>query len=331
MFSELNKRGWLRHLVQILFAALVLYIGITFIVFVGQVENGALTGVSRPAGVEAFLPISALVGLKAWLSTGNFDPIHPAGLVTFLAIITLSVLFKRTFCSWICPIGTLSEMLAKLGKRVFGRNFLIPTWLDYLLRSVKYLILFFFIWVIFFAMSGASAAEFVQTPYNRVSDIKMLQFMQHLTVVGTTVIAFIVVLSIFFENFWCRYLCPYGGLLGLISVISPYKIRRNQKSCIQCGKCTISCPNHILVEQASQVWSPECTGCLNCVTQCPVKNTLTFKTPFGLPSLSLKTLALCVVGLWLMFIIIGKLTGHWESNMTPEMYQRLLPLVNQIG
>ena len=177
MFSELNKRGWLRHLVQILFAALVLYIGITFIVFVGQVENGALTGVSRPAGVEAFLPISALVGLKAWLSTGNFDPIHPAGLVTFLAIITLSVLFKRTFCSWICPIGTLSEMLAKLGKRVFGRNFLIPTWLDYLLRSVKYLILFFFIWVIFFAMSGASAAEFVQTPYNRVSDIKMLQFM----------------------------------------------------------------------------------------------------------------------------------------------------------
>ena len=331
MFSKQNKHGLIRQVVQILFAVIVLYIGITFIVFVSQVENGTLSVVSRPAGVEAFLPISALVGLKAWMATGSFDPIHPAGLVIFLSAIIVSVLFKRAFCSWICPIGTLSEGLAKIGRWVFGRNFLISNWLDYLLRAVKYMILVFFISAIFLGMSGADAAVFVQSPYNMVSDIKMLKFMQHLTGVGITVIGMIVVLSILYENFWCRYLCPYGGLLGLFSVLSPYKIMRNQKTCIQCGKCTNSCPNHIIVEQASRVWSPECTGCLNCVHQCPVNETLTFKPPLGLPSLSLKILALSLLSIWVMLIIVAKITGHWETSVTVEMYKRILPLVDQLG
>ena len=328
MFSELKKPGLIRPIVQSLFAAIVLYIGVKFIVFVGQVETGTLSAVSRPSGVEAFLPISALVGLKAWLVTGNFDPIHPAGLVIFLAAISVSVLFKRAFCSWICPFGTLSEVLAKLGQQVFGRNYLIPNWLDYLLRSVKYVMLFFFVWVIFLGMSGASATEFLQTPYNRVSDFQMLKFMQHLSGVGMSVIGMIVLFSILYENFWCRYFCPYGALLGLFSVFSPYKIRRNHKSCIQCGKCTKSCPNHIDVEQVNRVWSPECTGCLNCVQQCPVKDTLTFKGRLVLPSLSPKALALSVLGLWTLFIIIAKMWGHWETNMTLEMYRRILPLVH---
>ena len=331
MFAKLRKHVSVRHTVQIFFAIVVVYIGITFVMFIDQAANNSLPDISRPAGVEAFLPISALVGLKAWVATGSFDPIHPAGLVIFLAAIAISVLFKRAFCSWICPIGTLSEGLAKIGKRVFGRNFLIPNWLDYLLRSIKYIILFFFVSAIFLGMSGADAAAFVQSPYNMVSDVKMLKFMQHLGSFGLTILGLLVLLSILYENFWCRYLCPYGGLLGLFSILSPYKISRNQKSCIECGKCTKSCPNRILVDQASRIWSPECTGCLNCVQQCPVKDTLTFKAPMGLPSLSLKTLALSLLVIGALFIIIAKLTGHWETSMSLEMFRRLLPLVDQIG
>ena len=331
MFARLREYVSIRRTVQIFFAIAVVYIGITFVIFIDQVANNSFPVISRPPGVEAFLPISALVGLKAWLATGAFDPVHPAGLVILLAALGVSLLLKRAFCSWICPIGTLSEGLAMIGKMIFGRNFKIPKWLDYLLRSLKYIILFFFVIIIFFGMSGADAAAFVQTPYNMVSDVKMLKFIQHLGSFGMTVIGLLVLLSIFFENFWCRYFCPYGGLLGLFSILSPFKVTRNQATCIQCGKCTKSCPNHILVEQADRVWSPECTGCLNCVQECPVKETLTFKAPKGQRSLSLRFLALAVLGIWALVIIIAKATGHWETNMTMEMYRRLLPMVDQIG
>ena len=319
-----------RHAVQVLFAIAVIYIGITLVRFVNQVEYNSLPGVYRPAGVEAFLPISALVGLKEWISTGIFDQIHPAGLVILLAAISVSVLLKRTFCSWICPIGTLSEGLAKMGKIVIGRNIKIPKWLDYLLRSLKYIILFLFISIIFFGMSGTDAVAFVHSPYNMVADVKMLKFIQNLGTFGMTVIGVLVVLSILFENFWCRYLCPYGGLLGLLSMLSPFKITRTETSCIQCGKCTKSCPNQILVDQANRVWSPECTGCLTCMQQCPVKETLTFKGPHGRLSLSPKTLALSLLGIWTLAIIIAKFTGHWETSMPMEMYKRLLHMTDQI-
>lgn len=330
MFSKLKILVSFRHAVQVLFAMVVVYIGITFVTFVNQVSKDTFPGVNRPAGVEAFLPLSALVGLKAWIATGTFDPIHPAGLVILLAAIIVSVFLKRAFCSWICPIGTLSEGLAKIGRMVFRRNFKIPKWLDYLLRSLKYIILFFFISIIFVGMSGVDAAAFVHSPYNMVADDKMLKFIQNLGAFGMTVIGVLVVLSILFENFWCRYLCPYGGFLGLLSMLSPFKITRTQTTCIQCGKCSKSCPNHIPVNHADRVWSPECTGCLTCMQQCPVKETLTFKGPQGRSSLSPKTLALSLLGIWALVIIIARFTGHWETSMPMEMYKRLLHMTDQI-
>ncbi|MDP4161425.1 MAG: 4Fe-4S binding protein [Bacillota bacterium] len=326
MFKFMRKHASFRHVVQFLFAIIVMYIGVTFVLFLNQLVNNPSASLSRPAGVEAFLPISALVGLKAWLSTGKFDPVHPAGLVIFLLAIIVSLFFKRTFCSWICPIGTLSEGLARIGEKVFGRNFAVPKWLDYLLRSLKYLILFFFVIVIFLGMSGVEAAAFLQTPYNMVSDIKMLRFFQHLSIFGIAVIGLLIILSVLYENFWCRYLCPYGGLLGLFSLLSPFKVTRNQATCIQCGQCTKSCPNHILVERAERVWSPECTGCLNCVQQCPVKETLTFKAPKMPWFLSPKIVAIVLVFAWFITVLMAKLTGHWETSMAMEMYRALIPM-----
>lgn len=325
MITLIKKHISFRHVIQSLFALVVMYIGISFIIFVNQIANDSSTYLSRPAGVEAFLPISALVGLKAWISTGAFDPIHPAGLVILLVATLVSLFLKRTFCSWICPIGTLSEGLAKIGRTVYGRNFRIPKGLDYLLRSLKYIILFFFVTFIFFGMKGEEAAAFVLTPYNMVSDIQMLRFFQHLSILGIAIIGLIALLSIFYENFWCRYLCPYGCLLGLVSLVSPFKVRRNQTACIQCGRCTKSCPNQIPVDQLDRVWSPECTGCLNCVQQCPVKDTLTFKALKMPWSLTPLMVGLALLFIWSLSVIIAKLTGHWETSITTEMYRALMP------
>ncbi|MDA8442431.1 MAG: 4Fe-4S binding protein [Peptococcaceae bacterium] len=315
-----------RTLVQVVFALVVLSLGINFILFVNHyLGPNANSPFNRPAGVEGFLPISALVALKAWLATGIFDTIHPAGLVILLTAIIISVIFKKAFCGWLCPIGTLSTGLARIGKFLFGRNFRVPLVLDYPLRSLKYLIMAFFLSTVLLGMSGSAAAAFLNTPYNMVADVKMLQFFQNLAGVGLLILGLIIVLSVLFENFWCRYLCPYGALLGIISMVSPWRIARTAKTCINCSACTQACPNRIEVATAQQVWSPECNGCLECVRACPVPQTLQFRSILTHWAFSPQAMALAVVGTWLIFVAVAKLSGHWQTSITPQMYRVLIP------
>ena len=75
----------------------------------------------RPPGVEGFLPIAALLSLRHLFTTGEVHAVHPAGLVILVLILLMGFLAKKAFCSWACPVGTLSEMLASVGRRLFGR------------------------------------------------------------------------------------------------------------------------------------------------------------------------------------------------------------------
>lgn len=309
----------LRLLVQIFFILVVAGIGIKFMAFLQQAYSGQPT-ISRPAGVEGFLPVSALVGLKSWLSSGTFDQVHPAGLVIFLLILGIALLFKRGFCAWICPIGTLVEGLGKLGKKLFKRNLQVPKGLDYALRSIKYVLLGAFLLFIGVLFSGPAAQQFAMTPYNITADAQMVRFFQHLSLIGILVIGALAVLSLLIENFWCRYLCPYGALTGLLSFVSLFKVERNEKSCTHCGACTRACPNRIRVDTHKRVSSPECNGCLNCVKACPVKHTLNFKTRFADKGLTIPLAAACLVILWFGVVGIAKATGHWQSQIPAEMY-----------
>ena len=70
----------------------------------------------------------------------------------------------------------------------------------------------------------------------------MYYFFAEITPFALTVIVGLVLLSIPIRGFWCRYLCPYGALLGILSLLSPQKIKRNPTTCIDCGKCAKVCP-----------------------------------------------------------------------------------------
>jgi hypothetical protein len=84
----------IRRSVQILFIIVVVFIGVKFHLYVSHLEQGRIPDFARPAGVEAFLPISALVSLKHWLYTGMINSIHPSALVLFL-IICFTALFTK--------------------------------------------------------------------------------------------------------------------------------------------------------------------------------------------------------------------------------------------
>src|ERR1035437_7766747 len=266
----------MRRIVQWLFVALNGWLGIQFLLWVRFCESGGMgLNVPRPAGAEGWLPIAGLMNTKYFLLTGHVPAIHPAAMVLFIAFLVMSVLLKKAFCSWLCPVGTLSEHLWKFGERIFGRNLHLPKWVDIPLRGLKYLLLGFFVFVIG-AMSTEAIHDFMSTPYGLVADVKMLNFFRDIGQTAAIIIGLLVLLSMLIQNFWCRYLCPYGALLGITSLLSPVKIRRDVEACVDCGKCARACPSSLAVDQLVQIRSVECTACMACVAACPAESALQF-------------------------------------------------------
>ena len=313
---------FLRSVVQYSFLLLCTWIGVEFCFFMQWGMDGGSGSITpRPPGVEGFLPISALMSLKHYLSTGIINAIHPAALSILVAILLASLLVKKAFCSWLCPIGTLSESLWLLGQKIFGRNLILPRWFDYSLRSLKYLLLAFFLWSIL-AMDTSSLERFIYSPYNKVADIKMYLFFAQISGVALGTILVLIALSVVIKNFWCRFLCPYGALLGVVSLLSPLKITRIKSTCIDCEKCTKACPSNIKVHEVTRVWSDECMSCMACVEVCPVKNTLNMQrsqTSRPIPTWVLGTL---VVGVFMAVTGLAMITGHWQNGISRVEYQR---------
>lgn len=310
-----------RFIVQILSVLLSIWIGVEFILFVNFLESGGKTiYIERPPGVEGYLPISSLMSLRYFFATGEIHWAHPAGLFIFSAIVLLSLVVGKSFCSWLCPIGFLSENLGVVGDKIFKKKIKMPKIFDLPLRSLKYLLLAFFVYVIFFAMDILALKIFLDSPYNRVADIKMYYFFAKISKFSLTVIIILAFLSVIFKNFWCRYLCPYGALLGLVGLLSPFKIRRNVSTCINCDKCTKACTNFIDVAKKKLVISDECTSCLNCIDVCPVKSTLYLENSFTRKKFQKKYAAILIVGIFMIVTGLGMITGNWKNKISLEEY-----------
>lgn len=308
----------------------IIYGGYRFYLFVSYFTGGDVPPVERPPLVEGFLPIGSLMALKIWLSEGVFDRVHPAGLVIFSAALLMSLLLKKSFCGWICPVGTLSEALSRAGTRIFGRDLRIHRYLDYPLRSLKYVLMAFFLNIILLKMDSASIVTFMGTSYWKVADVKMLYFFTKMTTLTMAVISVLVLISLPFKNFWCRYLCPYGALVGLLSYLSPLKITRDEDACTHCKRCTRSCPAQLPVEQKRRVRSPECTGCLTCVSNCPSRSALDMSLP-GQKAVNPLAYAILVAAIFFGIVGAAKITGRWDSNVMYEEYRALVPIAEKFG
>jgi Fe-S-cluster-containing hydrogenase component 2 len=133
-------------------------------------------------------------------------------------------------------------------------------------------------------------------------------------------------LSLVYKNFWCRYLCPYGALLGLLSRFSPFKIRRNEEKCIHCHACTSHCPTLIDVEKHDVIKSEECFGCMTCVSRCPSAGALDLSIRTGKKVSIIRPFLypVILVALFYLVIGIGMAAGKWHSQIPYEEYQRLI-------
>ena len=312
-----------RHIVQWAVLCLVIYSGYNFYLFIGSLASGGMPPVSRPASIEGFLPIGGLMALKLWITTGIFDAVHPASLVIFCGALILSLLLRKSFCGWICPIGTVSDVTWKIGRKILGRNFTLPKYPDYFLRSLKYVLMAFFLYIIVIKMSPSEIAGFLETPYWTIIDVKMMMFFTEASVTVIAALVILLVLSMLFKNFWCRYLCPYGALLGLLGHLSPLRIQRNDNLCTQCNACSMNCPSNLPVNKELSVLSPECSACLTCISSCRSTGALDVTIKSG-TRLHPAIVGVSVIVIFFGLIMFAELSGRWNSSLTNNDLRVLL-------
>ncbi|HSG49696.1 MAG TPA: 4Fe-4S binding protein [Longimicrobiales bacterium] len=305
-----------RIAVQTGFALVCALLGIQFARWVAAARAGALPLPARPTGADAFLPISGLMGFLDWIYQGSLNVIHPAATVLLLVAVALALLLRKSFCSWVCPVGFVSELLGRFGRWSFGRNFRPWKWLDVPLRGLKYALLFFFL-IAVLAMSAQALRVFIESPYNRMAEVKMGLFFADLSRTGVLILGSLLLASIFIKGFWCRYLCPYGALLGFFSWLSPARITRTD-ACVDCKLCDRACASRLPVSTSEAVLSVECTGCMDCVAACPVPGALEMRV--GRRAVSPTAYAVAVAGLFLAGYVGARATGSWDNDIPDAEY-----------
>ncbi|MEI6561677.1 MAG: 4Fe-4S binding protein [Verrucomicrobiota bacterium] len=160
-------------------------------------------------------------------------------LVFFLAPLLVALFAGRAFCAAVCPQGALQDL-------VLIRPIKVPAWLEAALGIIPHL--FLGAGVIFAATgNGFLICRFdPMVPFFRFSGSLLM-----ITLGG----AFLVV-GMFVGRPYCRFLCPYGALLRLVTVAAKWRVRVTPDTCTQCALCQHSCPFGAMREPTPQKSEP---------------------------------------------------------------------------
>lgn len=246
-----------RWIIQLLFLAL-------FIIFFGLTKYG------RPFGIQnLFFRLDPLILIVISIA---YRTLMVAALLSVIVIIG-TLLGGRFFCGYICPLGTVLDICHSAAG--------VQKQTDAVYKNGKYAILLF---VLISALIGSSFLHFfdpliilsrslVLIVYPVVSYFTGFVTLVSVAVFTETFIALvtlliIIALSVLFSRFWCRSLCPLGGLLALLSRFSLFKFFF-KNGCSKCGICASVCPTSAIDYEAQTIDAAECISCLRCYYECP--------------------------------------------------------------
>lgn len=258
--------------------------------------------------LETYCPMGGILAFGTKLHQGTL-PCNMSSVAVFMALALFigALAIGKLFCSFICPIGFVTEWIGKLGKK-FKIQFRLPELADRGLRSIKYLLLFF---VLYFTITSSELFCRKFDPYFGAgtgfgADTVLLWSL------GAVLVTFVG--AMFVKQLWCRYFCFLGAasnifvnlwgailvaivyfglafvgvklsliwliggivLVGFLveaglfkSLVLPFmKITVDQNACTQCGLCTIACPQDIRVQEFKKVDHPDCVMCTECIAAC---------------------------------------------------------------
>ncbi|NDV27343.1 4Fe-4S binding protein [Desulfovibrio sp. JC010] len=310
-----------RDSIQSAMTLFCIWVGYRFYLFYEWMIGNSDIAVSKPGAVEGFLPISALLSLKQLFAQGIFDEVHPAGLTIFIAVMVMSLIVRKGFCGYLCPVGFIHNLLHRLGRKT-GKQITIKGKIELGMLIPKYILLAFFANMVFFKMSAREVDAFIHSPYNFTAEARMLHFFTDMSLTAALVVGAIIVLGVFIPYFWCRFLCPYGALLGILSKASPIAIKRDEEKCISCGKCNKACPGGIEVDTKKTINSAECVGCTQCINACPVDGCLNVTDRLSRVKLPWYVIAAGSLIILLVYYAAAKFTNHWDSPYPLEMLRK---------
>jgi polyferredoxin len=267
------------------------------------------------ADFEAYCPFGGLLAFTSFIVNDSLAcSMTSVQIVMGAALIIAILLFSKLFCSFICPVGSISEWIGKAGEKLKLR-YTITGYADMLLRGIKYGILFV---TIYYTVTSSELFCKKFDPYYAA----VTGFNTDVSVLWAVIAICIVIAGSFFIRlFWCKYLCPIGavsnifrffftflGVTGIylillfsgikISFIWPvaavcsiayflefyslqsrsiplFKITRNTGICTNCRLCSGSCPQAIDVASVKVVKHIDCHLCADCIHVCPEEGALT--------------------------------------------------------
>jgi len=274
-----RNKIWIRRVVQAFFFGLITLISINHTL----VETGLGIPFLSSASLHALCPFGGVVTIYQYVTAGTFvQKIHESAFILMIIGFLTALLFGPVFCGWVCPLGTIQEWVAGLGRKLFKKkhfNHFIPEKIDKVLRYLRYLVL---AWVVYMtAMSGTLLFAQID-PYFALFNFWTSEVaIGGLIVLGVTLLA-----SLFVERPWCKYACPYGAVLGLSNLFRVFSIRRSASTCKMDGACDITCPMNINVSAKDTVRDHQCISCLECTSEarCPVAATVVFSTGHQIPT-----------------------------------------------
>ncbi len=199
-------------------------------------------------------PIGAIQNVAAALVDKSC--VVPAiAVLFFFAPLLFAMIFGRVFCAGVCPFGAMQDL-------VLLRPVQVPRRVDRVLGGVKYVYLAAAVW---YAVRPAAERDFIICRFDPFVGFFRFNGPGYMLIAGGALL----VMGVFVGRAYCRYLCPYGALLAIVSRLSWKSVKISPARELDCGLCTGACPYGAIEKMRASRSS--CLACGRCYKACPVK------------------------------------------------------------